>query len=834
MRDILGVLMEVTIYSVLLYVVIVLFKRVFKNHVSAVLGCGIWILLVLRLMLPVTIETGFSFFIIPETETLIVQTQSGERFNAEDNTKPQSKSAMPFTQTESNNAQKENEYTVTQEKPVYEPSVRTAVWKMDWPSVLVIVWASGVLVLAAHTAWLFRRLHRKISRGGVPVPEYICALVDECKKDMGLRAKIRVSVQSWLDSPALSCSLSPTLLLPQSMVAQGETANIMFGIRHELTHYRRKDHLMSLLMMLLRCIYWFNPVVHLAFRQIQIDMEMACDAGATKHMERSQRIRYIETMIGLSGKACIQYVLGMGMCRGRKAMEKRMRGVLMKRKSSLGVKTAAVLLAGLLIVCCFTTACQPTPEQPIVVNKNKDLVEEVKSEAVETDAETSSPGYLGNLILPERYSFSSENEAASLKISVDAQVDKPEADKMPFARVAPMTLTQDMVTGMFNYLFPDEKPIVPREQFTKSEIEEQILHYKKMISNGFDGEPLDDEQKADFEQGISDLEKEYETAPEEEPEPVICDGTLQKKEFKEITCYELNAFLSRPDNDIGTNLFIRTGNDMSGMSVWYTNVDSTFSTDGMVRVREDGELPEAARGKLKLTLSEAVAKADGFFEAAGIDDVKLFAAYVVDNHGTGHVDDNYDPASEYAYRLFYTHTVNGVPVSCHESDSASGNEYTEPWFYESIEFTISDDGFLEIQWYEPGTVTEVIEEDAKLIDFDTAMQAFENAVTYTYGQYMDWGEDAQGTVDVSIDNIQLNLIRIREKDKPGEKAGLYVPAYVFYGSVKQKTEYKNEDYVYEGYMTSSGGGNDFYPGPLMVMAVNAIDGSVIDTMKDVT
>ena len=37
----------------------------------------------------------------------------------------------------------------------------------------------------------------------------------------------------------------------------------------------------------------------------------------------------------------------------------------------------------------------------------------------------------------------------------------------------------------------------------------------------------------------------------------------------------------------------------------------------------------------------------------------------------------------------------------------------------------------------------------------------------------------------------------------------------------------------EGYMTSSGSGNDFYPGPFMVMAINAIDGSIINTMSDV-
>ncbi len=401
---------------------------------------------------------------------------------------------------------------------------------------------------------------------------------------------------------------------------------------------------------------------------------------------------------------------------------------------------------------------------------------------------------------------------------------------------------------MFNYLFPDEKPNLPRTQLTKSEIEEQILYYQRMINGGtIDGDPIRQDTIDEFQAQIDKLEEQYETAPDEEPAPVVCDGTMQYEEqeiydvqYEEQETvrkynginkyYKLEATLG--ETFIHISVSANEGNP--GSSLWYVKAPSAFTTDGMTRIEAGDPLPEAAQGMLSMPIEDAVALADGFFEAAGMDDVKLFASYIVDNHGTGHVDDNWDPASEYAYKLYYTHTVNGVPVSCHESDSASGDEYSEPWFYESIKFLISDEGILEINWNEPGAVTEIIEDDVELIDFDTAMTAFENAVTYTYGQYLDQYEGVETSVDVEIDSIQLNLIRMREKDRMNEKTGLYVPAYVFYGYVKETTVYKDDDYTYEGYMTSDGGGNDFYPGPFMVMAVSAIDGSIINTMADVT
>ncbi len=851
MTAVLMTLLEITVYSVALFAAIWLFRLTLKKQLSPAMLYTAWFLLIARLLMPVTVASGFALFVIPAAnEAPAAMTSTGQAEDADiaellaglDNTVGTGTAALP----EKNMAQ-----PALNEAQPPEQAAETEPWaeqlQITWDKAAFAVWLAGIAVMLTQAAFSYARLRKRLQIAAPAAPEWQHA-ADGISVQLGLRRMPRVVILAGFPSPALTVGIRPMIVLPAELL-EGDEDTIRYALLHELTHIRRRDHLITLLLHLLRAVYWFNPVVWLTARQMRLDMETACDNRLAGRLSAADRKRYAGTILEMYAREQVRYALGMALGQTKKTAEKRLRGVYMRGRSSLRGRTTAVLLAALLLIACFTTACQPTPAEPVVVNQNKDLVQEVQENSKETEEKAAPQNYLEKLEMPEHYTYSSVNEAASLTINVDADVIKPDAAQMPLARMKPVNFTQEQVTGMFNYLFPDEKPYVPRSQMTKAEIEEQILYYQRMINGGeIDGDPIRQDTIDEFNAQIKGLEKQYETAPDKVPEPVICDGTMQYEEHDIYNVHREEENIVRDYGGISKNykleatlgetflhINVSANEDAPGSSLWYVKRPVAFSTDKMTRIKPGDALPEAAQDKLTLPLEDATALADGFFEAAGLDDVKLFASYVVDNHGTGHVDDNWDPASEYAYQMFYTHTVNGVPVSCHESHSGGGGEpYTEPWFYESISVLVANDGIIEIRWAEPGEVTEVVEPDVELIGFETAMDKFESAVGYTYGQYLDWGDNVETTVEVTIDNIQLNVIRLREKDKPDEKAGLYVPAYVFYGYVKQTQAYKDDDYTYEGYMTSSGSGNDFYPGPFMVIAINAIDGSIINTMSDVT
>lgn len=63
-------------------------------------------------------------------------------------------------------------------------------------------------------------------------------------------------------------------------------------IRHELTHYKRKDFIWMLIQMICVCVHWFNPLVWYAAFLFRRDNECACDAVAVEDFTSEERILY--------------------------------------------------------------------------------------------------------------------------------------------------------------------------------------------------------------------------------------------------------------------------------------------------------------------------------------------------------------------------------------------------------------------------------------------------------------------------------------------------------------------------------------------------------------
>lgn len=72
--NIFNFLFEVTIYSGVIFIAIILLKVCFKSKMSPLMHYAIWLVLVLRLTLPVTIASPVHIFVIPAEP----QSQAGE------------------------------------------------------------------------------------------------------------------------------------------------------------------------------------------------------------------------------------------------------------------------------------------------------------------------------------------------------------------------------------------------------------------------------------------------------------------------------------------------------------------------------------------------------------------------------------------------------------------------------------------------------------------------------------------------------------------------------------------------------------------------------------
>ena len=150
--------------------------------------------------------------------------------------------------------------------------------------------------------------------------------------------------------------------------------------------------------------------------------------------------------------------------------------------------------------------------------------------------------------------------------------------------------------------------------------------------------------------------------------------------------------------------------------------------------------------------------------------------------------------------------------------------YARPWGYEFVSFIVSENGIDAIKWIEPVQVVETVTPDAQLLTLEQVTPIFEKMLITRLEPRLEIYTDPI-ELDCDVSSVALELVRIKEHNVIG-KEGLLVPAWVFYGHLTQRTMYTSGT-VYTYDMIGNVGSSVLGP-PAVIMAINAIDGSVID------
>ena len=375
--NIFSALLEVTVYSAVLFALVLLLKRIFQKRFSPSLQYFVWFLLLARLAVPFTVESGIGFFTLPQsTFSVAAASASGDELSGSTaSARPERMESMqaPQTETISHTAPASAAAAATESADADEPSgdaeapsTQTAPSSAAAPPVrpgviLFAVWLSGIAVLTIKTVKDHISLSLRLKHASVLPPPEVRRMVDQVRRELGIKRRLRVLMQDSFPSPALTTSLNPTLLLPLSLL--NAPAQMYFSIRHELVHFKRCDYLVCLLMLVLRAVYWFNPVVWLMQRPIKTDMEAACDNIATAALSQEKKKAYAHTILKMfAGHNRPQPVLGMSVPANRKTAERRIRSIFAGRRTGRGSKVLCIAAAVLFAAVCFTTACQPAAE----------------------------------------------------------------------------------------------------------------------------------------------------------------------------------------------------------------------------------------------------------------------------------------------------------------------------------------------------------------------------------------------------------------------------------------------------------------------------------------
>jgi beta-lactamase regulating signal transducer with metallopeptidase domain len=139
------------------------------------------------------------------------------------------------------------------------------------------IWAFGALIVAARVLWATGRLARVIRRLPEVRDPYVIEMVGECAARLGLRRCPQVLEAPEGTGPALAGVLRPRMLLPAAAMRGLGRNELRLVILHELVHLHRGDLLLNWLLSMLQAVHWFNPAVWFAFARLRADRELACD-----------------------------------------------------------------------------------------------------------------------------------------------------------------------------------------------------------------------------------------------------------------------------------------------------------------------------------------------------------------------------------------------------------------------------------------------------------------------------------------------------------------------------------------------------------------------------
>ncbi|MFD0697396.1 M56 family metallopeptidase [Paenibacillus sp. GCM10027628] len=165
---------------------------------------------------------------------------------------------------------------------------------------LFVVWLVGVSLLGTYTIRINRKFAQTMKNETVPITDpRVVRLFNQCIKRMSIHRPIALAQSRHLATPTLFGLVKPQLIMPQPLLYSLNDDQLQHVFLHELAHSKRNDIGVNWFMHVLLIIHWFNPVLWYAYRRMREDQEIASDALALSCLTPDKRQDYGYTLIKL-------------------------------------------------------------------------------------------------------------------------------------------------------------------------------------------------------------------------------------------------------------------------------------------------------------------------------------------------------------------------------------------------------------------------------------------------------------------------------------------------------------------------------------------------------
>lgn len=348
--------------------------KLFDNKLSAKWKCAMWMIPVMFLMVPISrieIHTPNHFpmtTVVDKVETSFMQTAS---ISVEEQTKPNESISKTKTDISKTNTRENSQ--------------------MTWNTLLPIIWLLGtsmsILIIFIGNVSLKKRINTSPKVNN----REIDAILTNCKRRLQITRPIEIRLQNDNTSPCIYGMIHPTILLSEEFIKNSDKV-IENVFMHELSHYKRKDMMTNIILLIMTSLHWFNPFVYQFFKKIRQEMELATDEITLSRMDKEEKKQYGLTLIGLLQTYETQKVATKMLCMtdDNKNMERRIEKIKWSTKLKK-YRTSIVVLVVLILACVVSPFIIKTTTKVVNSNEQK-LYETVKQYLIKKEEENHHIG----------------------------------------------------------------------------------------------------------------------------------------------------------------------------------------------------------------------------------------------------------------------------------------------------------------------------------------------------------------------------------------------------------------------------------------------------------
>lgn len=363
--------LSLSISGLLLALVLFALKPLLKNRVSKAWQYYIWIIVIIRMLVPYAPRAEIVDQLFQHTDNSIIIEEKKSSIQNSPTINDESPALKPITQGI------ENTIKTKTRLPSYWNIIIDNIW-MLWVGISLILFTYKMIVYISYIRYM------KANKVVVKDPEVLGIFRNVCK-EVGNKATLIMYTSNKVVSPMLLGIIHPFIVLPNTDITEFELRNI---VKHELIHFKRLDIMYKWITQITVCLHWFNPIIYFISKEINKSCELSCDEAIIKKMDADGKRHYGNTLLASVKINEISRETGISLSLNKdaKLLKERLNSI-MTFKSKTKYTTAFTILLTLTLCLCSSlmsyTVMAAIPSTTIhenssVENVMKPLVPEVE------------------------------------------------------------------------------------------------------------------------------------------------------------------------------------------------------------------------------------------------------------------------------------------------------------------------------------------------------------------------------------------------------------------------------------------------------------------------